>query len=141
MGDFVVDTAVDGSDGNYQARLSRDWEIWGPNGGYVAAIALRAAGKTTALRRPAAFTGHFLGVADFDVVDLQVTTLRAARRAESLRVSMTQKGRAIFEAIVWVVGEAEGLEHDVAELPSVPLPSQLKPIEQLAAADDLRQRH
>jgi acyl-CoA thioesterase len=63
------------------------------------------------LRRPASFSGHFLNVADFDEVDLQVTKLRSAKRAESLRVSMTQKDRPIFEAIVWVVGEIAGLEH------------------------------
>ena len=36
------DTAVDGTDGSYRAVLSKDWEIWGPMGGYVAAVALRA---------------------------------------------------------------------------------------------------
>jgi acyl-CoA thioesterase II len=141
MGDFVADTAVEGGDGRYQARLSRDWEIWGPNGGYVAAIALRAAGAATTLQRPATFAGHFLNVAELDVVDLQVTTLRAAKRAESLRVAMTQKGRPIFEAIVWVVGEVDGLAHDVAVMPSVPLPSQLKPIEELITQQDLQQRY
>ena len=141
MGDFVVDTAVDGSDGRFTARLSRDWEIWGPNGGYVAAIALRAAGRAAALRRPAAFAGHFLGVADFDVVDLRVTMLRAAKRAESLRVSMTQKDRPIFEAILWVIAEVEGLAHDVATMPDVPLPSALRSIEDLVPAQDLQQRY
>jgi acyl-CoA thioesterase II len=141
MGDFVADTGVEGADGHYQARLSRDWEIWGPNGGYVAAIALRAAGAATTLRRPASFAGHFLGVADFGAVDLEVTTLRTAKRAASLRVSMTQTGRAIFEAIVWVIGEMHGLEHDVAVMPSVPPPAGLKSIEDLVPPEDLRQRY
>jgi acyl-CoA thioesterase len=141
MGDFVADTAVEGADGHYRARLSRDWEIWGPNGGYVAAIALRAAGAATTLRRPASFAGHFLGVADFAEVDLEVTTLRAAKRAASLRVSMRQGSRPIFEAIVWVVGEVEGLAHDVAVMPPVPLPAALKPIEDLVPPEDLQQRH
>jgi acyl-CoA thioesterase II len=141
MSDFVADTAVEGADGHYRAQLSRDWEIWGPNGGYVAAIALRAAGAATALRRPASFAGHFLGVADFAAVDLEVTTLRAAKRAVSLRVSMTQEGRPIFEAIVWVVGEVNGLEHDVTDMPPVPLPSQLKSMEDLVPPEDLQQRY
>ena len=141
MGNFDADTTVEGADGRYRARLSRDWEIWGPNGGYVAAIALRAAGAATALRRPASFAGHFLSVADFDVVDLQVTTLRAAKRAASLRVSMTQQRRAIFEAVVWVTAEGDGLQHDSAAMPTVPLPPQLKPLEELEAPEDLQQRH
>ncbi len=141
VGDLAVDTAVEGADGRFRARLSRDWEIWGPNGGYVAAVALRAAGAATSLQRPATFAGHFLSVAEFDVVDLEVTTLRAAKRAESLRVSMAQKGRSIFEAIVWVIGDVEGLQHDVTEMPAVPLPSQLKSIEELARPEDLQHRY
>jgi acyl-CoA thioesterase II len=141
VGDFAADTAVEGSDGRYRARLSRDWEIWGPNGGYVAAVALRAAGAATELRRPATIAGHFLSVAEFDVVDLEVTALRAAKRAASLRVSMTQKSRPIFEAIVWVVGEVDGLEHDVAAMPSVPPPAALKALEELVPPEDLAQRY
>jgi hypothetical protein len=53
MGDFEVDTRVEGSGGKYRADLSADWEIWGPNGGYVAAIALRAAGCEAEIPRPA----------------------------------------------------------------------------------------
>jgi len=92
MGDLAADTAVEGSDGRYQAALSRDWEIWGPNGGYIAAVALRAAGAYSRFDRPITLVGHFLGVADFDApVDLDVTTLREAKRAQSVRVSMTQR--------------------------------------------------
>jgi len=141
VGDVAIDGAVVGDGGRYQVRLSRDWEIWGPNGGYVAAIALRAAGAASALPRPASFAGHFLSVADFDVVDLEVTTLRAAKRAESLRVSMSQQGRRIFEAIVWTVAEVAGLEHDDATMPSVPPPSQLKSIEELVPDADRAQRY
>src|SRR5215467_4499749 len=141
MGDFCIDTAVEGSGGRYRAELSRDWEIWGPNGGYVAAVAMRAAGAATSLRRPASFAGHFLNVADFDAVELEVVTLRAARRAESLRVSMTQRGRPIFEAVVWAVAAVEGLQHDVAEMPALPRPAQLTSMEELAAQHGLQPRY
>jgi acyl-CoA thioesterase II len=136
MGDFAADTAVEGRDGQYRACLSRDWEIWGPNGGYAAAIALRAVGAAAALRRPASFTCHFLSVADFDVVDLQVTALRHTKRAASLRVSMTQKDRPIVDAIAWVVAEGTGLEHDVTEMPAVPSPQRLKSIEDLVGPEN-----
>jgi acyl-CoA thioesterase II len=141
MGDFAADTAVDGCDGRYRARLSRDWEIWGPNGGYVAAIALRAAGVATTLRRPASFAGQFLSVAEFADVDLEVTRLRASSRAACLRVAMTQGTRAIFTAVVWVVGETGGLAHDVAVMPSVPPPDGLQPIEALLTSDERAMRH
>ena len=47
------DTALEGGDGHYRAHLSESWRIWGPNGGYLAVIALRAAGAHTPFRRPA----------------------------------------------------------------------------------------
>ena len=66
MGDLALDTAVTGDNGDYAIDLSRDWEIWGPNGGYVASIALRAAGAHSRFDRPASIVGHFLGVATFE---------------------------------------------------------------------------
>jgi acyl-CoA thioesterase II len=134
MGDLAADTAVEGSDGHYRARLSRDWEIWGPNGGYLAVIALRAAGARTPLRRPASFTCHFLGVANFDVVDLDVRVVRESRRAASIAVSMTQVGKPILEALAWIVGEVDGLEHDAATIPAVAPPGGLPTMETLMAA-------
>ncbi len=42
MADFAVDTAVQRIEaGRHRAELSPAWEVWGPVGGYVAAIALR----------------------------------------------------------------------------------------------------
>ncbi len=140
MGDFKADTAVEGESGRFRARLSRDWEIWGPNGGYLAAIALRAAGTDFPDWRPASFSGHFLSVADFDVVDIEVTRLREAKRALSLRVSMSQDGRGVFEALVWLVREVSGLEHDTSRIPDVPFPNQLRSMEELLSKDELANR-
>ncbi len=30
MGDFDLDTALEGGEGRYRAELSADWDIWGP---------------------------------------------------------------------------------------------------------------
>ena len=57
-------------------QVHGDWEIWGPCGGYVAAIALRAAGAESPFARPASFFCHYLSVAAFAPVDLVVTPLR-----------------------------------------------------------------
>ncbi|HEY5013368.1 MAG TPA: acyl-CoA thioesterase domain-containing protein, partial [Acidimicrobiia bacterium] len=125
MGDLGRDTAVLGGDGRYTCTLSRDWEIWGPMGGYVAAVALRAAGAHSRFPRPASLVGHFLGVAGFDEVQLTTTTRRAASRAESIAVSMTQGGRPIFDALVWSVAEGvAGLEHDRSRLGDIGAPEE-----------------
>ena len=34
MGALQTDTAISNQEGRLTAQLSRDWEIWGPNGGY-----------------------------------------------------------------------------------------------------------
>ena len=126
MGDFAVDTAIEGGDGSYRATLSPDWEIWGPNGGYVATIALRAAGAESRFARPASFTGQFLSVAKFEEVDISVELVRSTRVADSLLVRMTQGDKPVHIALVWTVDEVEGLEHDFAPMPKVPPPEDVK---------------
>ena len=123
MGDFAADTELTVvGDGSFTRLLHRDWEIWGPNGGYLGALALRAAGAHCGRARPANATVHFLGVAGFDdPVELTVTTLRASKVATSVRVSMHQAGRPVLEAMVWGIDEGlGGLQHTFGEPPPVP---------------------
>ena len=123
MGDVEVDTAPEHlGDGRYRAQVDGDWEIWGPCGGYVAAIALRAAGAESPFARPASFYCHYLSVAAFAPVDLVVSPLRAGRTVLAQRVEMSQEGRPVLQAMVWSVGDVEGLEHDDVTPPDVPDP-------------------
>jgi acyl-CoA thioesterase II len=129
VGDLEVDTRVeptgDGG-GRYRAKLSPDWAIWGPNGGYVVAVALRAAGVALGRARPASIVAHILGVAAFDEVELAVTLLRTSRYASSARVSIRQGDRPIVEALVWGLDPGGAtLEHDAAPPPAVPAREEL----------------
>lgn len=141
MGDLALDTEVHGSDGTYTRTLSRDWEIWGPNGGYVASVALRAAGAYSRFDRPASVVGHYLGVASFDApVTITTETLREAKRAESIRVQITQRDAPIFDAMVWAIDDVGGLQHDFSDRPEVPDPLALPTVrERLDAAGIERQ--
>lgn len=132
VADLELDTRVEGQAGSYVARISPDWEIWGPNGGYVASLALRAAARETAFLRPASFTCQFLNVAEFSEVALRVTRLRESKRATALRVSMTQGDRPILEALAWIIDDrSEGLEHDETRAPVVPPPDGVPSFEDL----------
>jgi acyl-CoA thioesterase-2 len=127
VGDFALDTEITATgDREYCARLSQDWEIWGPNGGYVAAIALRAAGAASRFARPASYNGAFLSSARFDEVQIRVEVLRATRVADALFVRMNQGDRQILAALVWTVDEVEGLVHDAAPMPDVPPASEVR---------------
>jgi acyl-CoA thioesterase II len=139
VGDLDTDTRLTARGaGRFAAGLSEDWAIWGPNGGYVASVALRAAGTATGRARPASILAHFLSVASFDEVELTVTELRASRHATSARVAMHQGGRPVVEALVWGVdpGGPE-LSHEMPTMPEVPPPEQVPTVEQrLAQLDD-----
>jgi acyl-CoA thioesterase len=135
MGDLEVDTRIEGGDGRWTATLDPGWAIWGPCGGYIAAVLLRAAGAHSAFPRPATLSVSFLGVARFEPVDLVAETLQAGRRSQAMRVSMTQDGRPISHATVWTVAEddgREGIAYDWTEPPEVPGP------DAVPSFDDLR---
>jgi acyl-CoA thioesterase II len=131
VGDFEADTRLVGGAGHYRAVLSPDWEIWGPNGGYLAAIALRAAGQEAHVPRPACFSAHFLAIARFGEVDVEVLALRRGRSTESFRVSLRQEGRPILEAMVRTAAAGPGLEHDATRAPELPEPEGLRSAEEL----------
>ena len=128
MGDLEVDTRLDGGDGHWTAQLDPSWAIWGPCGGYIAAVLLRAVGAHSAFPRPATLSVNFLGVARFEPVDLHAETLQAGKRSQAIRVSMTQDGRPISHAVSWTVAEPDGrdgIAYDWTEPPDVPGPEGL----------------
>jgi acyl-CoA thioesterase II len=132
--DLEQATRVEAANGSYVARLSEEWEIWGPNGGYLATFALRAAGMVAEIQRPASFYCHFLSSPVFDAVELEVKVLKRGRRAESFAVQMTQAGKPILHALVKTAADAPGYSHQHPEVPEVPRPEALKSYEELLPA-------
>ncbi len=136
MGDFVEQTALEPiAKRRYRAVLSKDWMLWGPAGGYVSAIALRAAGEASSFRRPVSYACQYVNVARFDAVELQVESLRRGKRTEALRVTMTQDEKLILTAQIWTMNEHEGMLHDFVPAPELPSPDTLKRIEELRPDD------
>jgi acyl-CoA thioesterase len=121
--------------GHMEAHLSADWEIWGPNGGYLAAIALRAAGSAAQIQRPASFYCHFLSSPAFADVQLEVSVLKRGRRAGSFAVEMSQEGKPILHALVKTAAEAPGYSHQHPTAPAAPPPAALKSYDELLPAE------
>jgi acyl-CoA thioesterase II len=133
MGDFAEDTAVvPGAAHRYVGQISDAWEIWGPNGGYVAALALRAAGMESPFSRPASFFCHYLRSARFAEVDIEVRTLRQGHSSCSQQIEMCQDGLPVLEGSVWSVSSSDGLEHHDVVAPRVPGPDQLPTFDRAA---------
>lgn len=140
MGDLARDTQISGEQGEYRARLSSDWEIWGPCGGYLVALMLRAAADDSHFRRPASVACHFLGVGDFTEAEIDVHTLRSGRHSESLRVHLSQHVRELAEAHVWTVDEeTPGPVADWTRPPDVPPPADVPTVEE--RGHDPAERH
>ncbi|MFI5308718.1 MAG: thioesterase family protein [Polyangiales bacterium] len=118
--DLQRDTELSGSDGHYAALISPHWVVWSPQGGYLMALVLRAAGRATELGKPLSLACHFLSVPKVGPAEIQVTSLRKSRVAESLRLSLAQEGRVFLEALAWVGDTVPGLEHTATDMPQVP---------------------
>jgi acyl-CoA thioesterase-2 len=131
MSDFESDTRVDGEHGAYTCSVSPAWEIWGPNGGYMASIALRAAAKEARIKNPASVYCQFLRVARFDRVEARVTIVQQGRRSESIRVSLVQDDKPVLEGLVRTALPGDGLEHADYRVPEVPEPQGLPTMDEL----------
>jgi acyl-CoA thioesterase len=135
MPDFLADSRVTRDPdrpGVLHATLSPSWAVWGPNGGYLAAIALRSAMAESRLPRPASFQCHFLAIGAFEPVEIAVRSLGGGKRAESLRVDVRQGERHLLAASAWMVDDGlEGYEHEASRAPEVPGPEALKSFREL----------
>jgi acyl-CoA thioesterase II len=118
-------TAPVGADGRFRAELSRDWEIWGPNGGYVASLALRAAGEVATIKRPASINCQFLRAPAFAPVEIEATVLHGGRRSEAISVRIVQDERLVTQAIVRTAAPAPGYELQHLSAPAVPGPDEV----------------
>jgi acyl-CoA thioesterase-2 len=131
--DLEQATRLDGEDGRYVARLSEQWGIWGPNGGYLATIALRAVGDVAHIARPRSFYCHFLSSPAFEPVQVEVAVLKRGRRAESFSVSMTQDGKTVLHALVKTAADGPGYAHQHPVMPIVPPPEEVEAYEYVPA--------
>lgn len=101
MSTLDQETAVEQiAEGKYRGTVSEEWKLWTPVGGYLTAIALRAAESASTMARPVSLTAHYLHEATFGPADLEVTRLGATDRSESLFVRMSQGGNDILAAMV-----------------------------------------
>jgi acyl-CoA thioesterase len=95
--DFDRDTAVEPrGEGRYVGQVLRNWWVdRGPNGGFLAALALRAAIDAAGQddRRPCALTLHFLVPPREGPIELAVAVERSGDRVTNCRVRMEQAGR------------------------------------------------
>ena len=127
MAKLETDTRFEGKEGTYIAQLHEDWQVWFPNGGYMAALLLRCAAAVSRFPAPIHQTSCFLKVPKLGAVDIVVQSERATKHAEALSYRMTQDGQVIITGLCWFGQEVPGYVHDDATMPDVPHWSTLAP--------------
>jgi len=103
IADFDRDTAVaPAGDGVWSATVSDQWAVpRGPNGGYIAALVLRAMEAQVAdpARAPRSLTLHYLRPPAPGPCELHIIVERAGRTLTSLGARMVQEDRTMVVAL------------------------------------------
>src|SRR5215217_3442323 len=98
---FDLATAVRGGPERWSAEVDPGWTVAGrPNGGYLLALATRAALEAAGQPHPLAVSAHFLAPADPGPAALEVARLRAGRTLATTSVTLVQEGAARMAALV-----------------------------------------
>jgi acyl-CoA thioesterase len=130
MGDFEHDTSVrPRGDGLFDCEIRPDWwVVAGPNGGYIAAIIVRALSADPALdSRPLrSVTIHYLGRPQAGPAEVHVEADRHGRSVSFSRARLGQGGRTIASAAAVFADDRPGLELDWTEPPQVRAPDEIE---------------
>lgn len=131
MGRFAQDTAVeDMGAGTYGTRIDEGWWIQrGPNGGYLAAIVLRALQSEVAdpARRPRSLTLHYLRPPVAGPATVEVEERRAGRTMSTMAARLHQGGKVCIEALGAFGTARPGLRFDEVDRPDIAPPAELDP--------------
>jgi acyl-CoA thioesterase len=99
--DFDLATAVVPTGDGFTAAVDPGWTIGSrPNGGYLLAMATRAALTVAGQPHPLAVSAHFVAPPSPGPADLEVRLLRSGRSVANARVTLLQEGQPRLEALV-----------------------------------------
>lgn len=142
---FHTDTAVETlGAGRYGAHVDPGWWIErGPNGGYIAALVLRA--MSTELddpNRPArSLTVHYLRPPREGAAELAVTVERAGRTLTNVSARFEQDGRLLAIALAAFADGRPGPEFLDSPMPAVPAAEDVIPLPEPPVTIPMRARY
>jgi acyl-CoA thioesterase len=128
---FDADTAVTQITENaFRCEISPNWPaIRGPNGGYLAAVVLRAMRMSVGQAlEPRSLTLHYLAPPDAGMCEIAVIIERAGRTMSTLSARLTQSGRLCVQALAAFSRPRTGPDIVEARMPDTPTPEDATPV-------------
>jgi acyl-CoA thioesterase len=123
---FDRDTALTPvSAGVYAGRFDAGWwAVVGPNGGYVAALHLRALqhAQPDSTRKPRSLHVRYLSAGVEGPIELHVATVRAGRNVSVMASRIVQQGKDVSLASAVFGARGSDVAYDDARLPVLPAP-------------------
>lgn len=115
--------------GVYEGRIDRGWwVVRGPNGGYVAALLLRAlAAEVPAERAPRSLTVHYTAPPAEGPVRIETRVERVGRSLSTVSGRLVQGDRLLALALAAFSTSRQGLEFDHARMPEAAPPEACPP--------------
>lgn len=129
---FDRDTSVTETEpGVFEGHVNRDWWIvFGPNGGFIAAMLVRAMGSAVGddRRHARSLTIHYTAAPKEGPVRIAATVERAGRSLTTVSARMEQDGRLIALAIgAYSADRVSLVDYSELPMPSVKPPEELEP--------------
>ena len=125
-------TPVTGDETRYEGTIEPGWDIVGnADGGYLLAIAARAASQAAGGLCPTTITGHFLNPGKPGPVSIAVDIEKQGRRFTTVRATLADEKRPVLATLGSYSGHAPptDIERVTAAPPELPDPEDCVPLE------------
>ena len=130
-------------EGRWTAAADEGWfATRGPNGGYLAAIVLRAIEEQVAdpARHPRSLTLHYLRAPQAGPLEVEVAVERSGRRLSSVSARVVQDGELCIVALAALSEDFEGILEYGEAMPEVPAAADVQAVPQEMAIVPIARR-
>jgi len=114
----------------FRADVAPEWWVMaGPNGGYLAALLMRAIQTRVddPTRVPRSLTVHYLEVPVQGPAEIEARIERGGRKMSTVTARLLQDGRLCAVAIAALSAPRRGIVHQERQMPEVPMAESLEP--------------
>ncbi len=133
MAGLIEATTLTPNGEGFTVTLDPAWDIWGPAGGYVAAIALRAGGYVAPSgHRPVTLSGQFIRAVKPGSLDVRVDLLKPGSTM-LWAISLSQSGQPVFLAQLWTTARDDASIPISPNMPDVPPPDEVRALRDICA--------